>query len=215
MDRVKKSKTFSAMEARLNQTEAAAAEHARKMQAVYDQMAAKARQEYESQIAQITARQRAAVEAKDVQTFDRLEQHKAQLRQQPVAPPPEPVPEVVEYRRQREWTQDPALWAEAAQAVQYALEAGTRFQSPADQLTYAEGHMKRKYPHLFQPAQASAPARQSPVDPGGLSGGRSQSGGFGSLPADARAAFGKFVKDGLFADDDKGRKAYVEFYHAG
>jgi len=216
MERVKRSKTFTAMEERLRKSEAEAQETARKMQAVYDQIAERQRQEYETQLAQIAQQQRRAVETKDVQAFDALAERRAQLeRQAPVAAPPGPVPAVAEYRQKHEWAQDPALWMEAAQAVDLAARAGHVLRNPEEQLAYAESVMKRKYPHLFQPATpAPAPARPSPVDPGGIAGG-SRGPSLAALPAEARAAFSKFVKDGLFTDDAKGRAAYLEMYNAG
>jgi hypothetical protein len=223
LDRVKRSRTFTAMEARLKEREQQAAEHARKMEAVYEMTAKQQREKYERDLADLTARQRAAVETADLSEFDRLQAVRAKMLppEMPQAPQQAQAPDasVKEYVERNEWAKNPLLWNEAAQAVDWALKTGRTFTTPQEQITFAEGIMRQKYPHLFQSAQPAAtprPApRPSPVDGGGLAGGQGGGDAFAKLPADARAAFASAVKRGDFQDNAEGRKQFTEFYNEG
>lgn len=218
MDRVKRSKTFTAMETRLRQAEQAAADHARRMAAVYDRTAKQQQEQYEQRIADLNARQRAAVETADTAEYDRLQVERQKIvAPQPIeaAPDPEQLRPVREYVAAHDWTKNPLLWREASEAINMALSAGQHFGSPKDQIDYVDGLMRQKYPHLFQapqPASPPRPARPAPVDGGGL-GGNNGGDPFAKLPADARAAFANMVKRGDFKDDAAGRKQFVEFYN--
>lgn len=217
MDRVRRSKTFSAMQERQDRIELESAENNRRMQAMNDFALKSQRDAYQRQIAEISAQQRQAVADADTGRYDELERQKGSL-QAPVAPAPQaeqPRSQKVEdYRRANEWAQNPLIWGEMVAMVQYGLENGQKFTSDADQIAYAERHIFQKYPHLAPKKDEPArPTRPSPVETGGLAGGRTKD-GFAALPPEARAQFQRFAKEKLFTDDDAGRRAYVEEYNA-
>lgn len=210
MERVKRSKTFSAMEDRLKAYEAQSAETARKTAALNEMALKRQREDFERQLAQITAGQRAAVAAQDTEAFDRLESQRAKLVTQAQEPPP-PDQEVVAYRAQNEWTKNPTLWAEAIQAVNVGLASGVQFTNAKEQIEFAESSLRLKYPHLFTAKETPKVARPVAVDGGGLAT-KQASNGFSALPSDARNAFARFVKEGLYPDSDAGRKQFMEDY---
>ncbi len=222
LDRVKRSRTFTAMETRLKEREQQAADHAKRMEAVYEMTAKPQRERYERDIADLAARQRAALETADTAEYDRLQSIRAKMAP-PEMPqqqaPAAPDVSVKEYVEKNEWAKNPLLWNEAAQAVDWALKTGRTFATAQDQITFAEGVMKQKYPHMFQAHQhAAAPRpapRPAPVESGGLAGGNGGGDGFAKLPADARTAFANMVKRGDFQDNAEGRKQFVEFYNEG
>jgi hypothetical protein len=151
------------------------------------------------------------VETADTREFDRLEALKRTVAP-PVQQPQGPSPVVSEYVAKNEWAKNPALWHEAATAVEIALRSGKQFRDDADQVAFAEGVMRQKYPHLFQ-AAPQVP-KTSRVDGGGLAGGIGGQTGFDKLPSDAKSAFKRMVAQGLFTDDAKGRAQYLEDYNA-
>lgn len=167
---------------------------------------------YAADLAAIQQRQREAVGMADTQRFDALEKQKAQLRPpSPVwnepAPKPTQDPVVTDYLAKNEWAQDDALREEGARAIDAAQRNGRTFNGYGEQLAYAESVMKRKYPHMFAPAEPQRPA-QSRVDGGGLGGSSRRVKGGDDLPADVRAVGKEFVADGVFKSLDDYAKAY-------
>lgn len=221
MDRVKRSKTFTAMHERMERQEREAKETARRLNAV-NEFALKAQREaFERQLAEISAAQRRAVAAGDVNSFDQLAAAREQIERRPPVPVSSPAPVVEEYRRANAWTENPLIWGEAVAAVDHALKTGHQFASEADQIKFAEAAIYQKYPHLApKPAAptdnpAPRPARPAPVESGGLAPTQRGNGGFNALPPEARAAFARFAAEGVFTNDDKGRAAYLEAYTNG
>jgi len=211
MDRVKRSKTFAEMQSRLERQDMEAQETARRLNAMNETALRIQRDNFERQLTDLTAQQRAAVEVADAEAFDRIERQKRQLTvpQPAVAAPTE----VAEYQRQNEWTQNPLLWQEAIQAVNLGLQAGA-VSDVASQIAYADRLMRQKYPHLFQKPEAPKPVtRPAAVDPGGLAA-RPASNGFNALPQEARAAFARFAREGLYPDTEQGRRDFMEIYNA-
>ena len=134
------------------------------------------------------------------------------MRQPPQPEQPQgPAREVVEYQQQNDWAKDPVLWQEAIQAVNYGLSSGAlQTPDPKAQLEFAERTMRAKYPHLFQ-----APAPRQRVDGGGLASGPAAGrSAFDKLPSEAKAAFERFVKQGVFANTKKDREEYASDYNA-
>ena len=219
MDRVKRSKTFSTMQDRLDRQDRENAENARRLQ-VMNEFALKAQREaHQRELASISAQQRQAVVDADPDRYDALERQKANL-QAPVAPVQQEQPvsqKVADYRQANEWAQNPLIWGEMVAVVQHGLDNGHRFTSDADQIAYAERHIFQKYPHLApKKDEPPRPVRPSPVETGGLAGGRTKD-GFSSLPADAKAAFDRFWKSGdIYAGMtiEQARASYVEDYNA-
>lgn len=165
------------------------------------------REKHKQAVAEIQRQQREAVENGDVERYDALERQRSNMKP-PEAPQEQqqagPAPEVVDYRQKNEWAQDPALWAEAAQAVNYMPD----FQkaTPAQQLQYAENVMRRKYPHMFQ-AQQEQPKPRNRVDGGGLGGGN-RGKGVNALPGEALAAAKEFVEQGVYKSVEDYAKDY-------
>lgn len=184
-------------------------ERIRKIETVSEQAMERLKKQHEAQIAEIRQKRREAVESGDVDAYDRLEKQERALvesQEAPAAPEkPEPAPEVVAYREANDWAKDPVLWAEAVNLVNYMPNLGS--SGPKEQLEFAEAQIKRRYPHMFQTEQ---PQRTTKVDGGGL--GASKRSGFATLPAEAKQTFKRFVKEGLFEDNDKGRQEFFDDY---
>lgn len=163
------------------------------------------KEEHKKAMADIQRQQREAVESGDVDRWDDLERQKSEMKPPQAEQPQQtgPVPEVQAYREKHDWAKDPALWGEAAQAVNFMpnLENAT----PAQQLEFAEGVMKRKYPHLFQTQEA--PKTRSRVDSGGLAGGN-RGKGVNALPSEAMAAAKEFVDQGVYKSVEDYAKDY-------
>ncbi len=169
---------------------------------------------WQAKLAELEGRQRRAVETADVQEFDRVQAEKRAMTPPPVVQPPAP-PQinqavVQDYIARNDWAKDPALRTEGALAIDAAMKSGTIFRDEAEQLEYAEGVMRRKYPHMFQSAQ---PPRQR-VDAGGLAGGSVGRSDFDKLPPEAKVAFQRAVARGDFTNDAKGKAQYLEYYNA-
>lgn len=207
LDRLKGSRLFKTFEQRMEDTVG-------RIDTVYQRALDRERKDWQAKMAELQAQQRKAVETADVQEYERIEAQKRALPPPPVAPQAN-VPQinqaaVEDYIARNDWAKDPALRMEGAQAIDVAMKSGMRFRDESEQLQYAEGVMRRKYPHMFQAAQ---PPRQR-VDAGGLAGGAIGAGKFDKLPNEAKAAFRKMVAQGLFTDDAKGRAQYLEDYDA-
>jgi hypothetical protein len=193
-------------------------DRARKLDALYQQQADSQRQAYESRLAEITRGQRQAASLADTDAYDRLEQEKARLappRQEQQDPePPQADPYVSQYRSSEggKWLDNPIL-----------LETGKKLidanpailQRPAqEQVAYAEAELRRMYPTYFPSGNgAQKPQRAQRVDGGGLAAQLGGGTGFEKLPPDAKTQFKRFVKEGLFTDDERGRKAYTNDYN--
>jgi len=161
---------------------------------------------YEEQLAAIRSEKTKAVELADVDAYQNLEAQEAKLKP-PEQEAPESYPEVDKYRAENEWTQNPLLWKEAAEAVNFMPNRDQA--TPQQQLAFAERAIRDKYPHKFQ-APAPKPSR---VDSGGLGGApvtRRQKGA-SDLPADVRKVAAEFVEEGVYDSVDQ----YAADYFGG
>lgn len=215
MDRVKRSRTFTTMAERIAKTEAESAETNRRIQAMNDFALKAQREQLERRIAEISVQQRAAVADADTDRFDALARQRSDLERAQVPPQqhagPDPVVEA--YRQANPWAQNPLIFAEMAAAVDFGMKSGQTFASTKDQLAYAEKVVLQKYPHLAaKQEEPPRPQRPGTVDAGGLAGGRRD--GFAALPSEARTAFDRYVREGLYTNDDKGRRSFMEDYNA-
>jgi hypothetical protein len=222
LDRIKDSRIFKTLNEQRERERRQMEDHLRRLDHVSGEAVKMLRAEYDAKVAQLNAQQRQAVETADVAQYERLQRQKDSLRPPqfdaaPVAPQASPV--VAEYEAKNEWVKDPVLRMEGAQAIDLAMRSGTRFADEAAQLQYAEGVMRRKYPHMFQPAQAAqtAPTGPARVDSGGLAAGGAfgKASAFAKLPPEAQAQFRKDAERGLFSNDEKGRARYAELYNEG
>ena len=188
----------------------------RKIEAMNERAIVAQREQYERDIAAISKAQRSAAEIADVQRYDALERQKTTMRP-PVEPrqaPPE-LAEVTAYKAANEWIRDPTFYAEARQAIDHAMQSGRQFQNASEQIQYAESVMKRKYPDIFRPpAQEVRAAPPSRVDGGGLGVGSSGVSAYSKMPGEAKAAFMKFVGQGIFANTPADQKRYADDYNA-
>lgn len=188
-------------------------ERTRRLEAMQAQAMEKQRQQYEARMQEIHAGKRRAVEEADTQAYDRWEQQERALGAPPQWPQQQPqdqgpAPEVEQYIQTNDWAKDPILWDFAARSVDANPEIMAK--SPGEQLAYAEQKVREYFPHKFeQPKQRQ---QRQMVDGGGLAGGR-QKGAFDKLPAEAKEQFRKFVKEGLFTDDEAGKKEYADGYN--
>lgn len=209
MQRVERSRIFQTMTQKNADLE-------RKLGAMNEKALERQRQEYESRMQALTQMQRRAVDEADTAAYDRAEQAKVALQreQQQHQAPQGPAQEVVQYREANEWTRNPVLWHEATEAVNVALQHGiVQTNDPKTQIEYAEQVIRTKYPHLFN-AQSKAAPRQK-VDGGGLAAGPARSGGaFEKLPAEAKHAFERQMKQGIWSDSKKDREEYAREYNA-
>lgn len=215
LERVQRSRIFQAMEGKLQQQESSFAETARKLEAMSERALETQKSQYEARMADVVRRQRAAVEIGDTDAYDKIEAERAHLlktapQEPPAAPeqPPGPDPEVAAYRQNNAWAQNPIIWREAAEAVNYM--PGLSTATPvAEQLKYAEQVIKQKYPHLFNTDDRPAPKQR--VEAGGLASSARKS-AFDKIPAEAKSQFKNFVEMGIYKDTKEDRETYANEY---
>lgn len=216
MERIQNSKPFKVLTERQAKLEAEFSERARKL----DEMNARAmeaqRAKYEADMQDITARQRRAVELADPDAFDALEkQRSAMVAPEPVAPVvPDVDPYVQEYAKQNDWVNNPVLRDAGSKIID--ANPAARAMSAKDQLAYAEQEVRKMYPAYFTADEpdANKPAPRQRVDGGGLGSAAAQAKDpFNKLPTEAKAAFKRFVSEGIFENTAEGRKAYVADYN--
>lgn len=224
--RVERSRIFQGMNQKLAEKEAAAEERIRRIEAMTDKALQAQRAAFERQLSDIEARKRAAVGMADEAAYDRLEKERAGLireAQRVLAPPQPPQapqrgpvdPEVASYAKTAAWMQNPALIAQGAFIVEHRPDIKAMPQM--EQVKAVERELSKMYPSFFQTAPSAAPAAPRPqtVDGGGLAGGASRAANsFDRLPPEAKSAFKKFAAQGLFPDNEQGRKAYTDEYLA-
>lgn len=215
MERAQSFKPFKASQEKLEKLEAETTDRLRRLEAASDRALNAQRAQFDRDIASITAAKLQAVETADVARYGALERQEAQLRApEPVEAPRGPDPTVIaEYEARNEWVRDPALRREGEIAIDAAHRMGMALPDTASQLAYAESVMKRKYPHMF--AAKDAAPRAAPVnrvDGGGLGIGAGRVDTFAKLPSEAQAQFKRFVAQGLFTNDEAGRKQYADDY---
>lgn len=189
------------------------------------------RETYERQIE--TAKS-AAVDEGDRQRYDELRQHQAEVRQQwaaedkevlpqaqPAAKPATtaPAPEVSSWIDRNAWFNKDTTLTEEATAYEDYLARARPGMSLEERLEETRKHVVAQFPHKFgKKAAMNGGSEQrrggSPVEGSqrGAGNGADSDGGFGQLPAEARAQFKAFVKEKLFTDDAVGRSKYAKYY---
>lgn len=210
MERAEASGPFRKMRER----EAALQHRLEKIENVSQRALERQRMQFERQLSDINAQKRAAVELGDTEAYDKLEKQASDivsLAREPAAPPPqaEPSPVVAEYVQKNEWAKNPLIWDTAIKLVD--SNPAMQMATPEQQLAYAEGEVRKMYPAYFEKPidMIPAPAR---VTAGGL--GAPAKSGFAKLPQEAQAAFSRFVAEGLFEDNEKGRKEFLDDYES-
>lgn len=215
-DRLDNFKPFAKLKETMSKLEADAAESARKMAALNERALADQRRQYEERMAAITRDQRAAVEEADTEKYDILEKQRGEIASayQPDTPAPKQDPYVASYENTENgaWLKNPVLRKTAFDLVngnQAILATG----SAQAQIEYAEGEIRKMFPAYFPQPEKPKPAAPVRVDAGGLAG-RAKDNGFSALPADAKAAFSRFVAEGLYQNNDADKKAFADEYAA-
>ena len=191
-------------------------ERLRRIEAVNTKALERQRQQHAAELDQLEQYKRAAVQSGNVQQYDAIDQRQRQLMAQPpveaaqpeAQPAPEPPdPVAVEYVEKNEWVKNPILRKAAVDLID--ANPAILASDTATQIKYAESEMRRMYPAYFTDAPQPAQAGQK-VHGGGLAGGKSSA--FDKLPAEAKAAYARFAKDGLYANDAKGKEEYANDY---
>jgi hypothetical protein len=169
------------------------------------------RQQYESRLAEVQRQQREAVETADSERFENLRRHEDRLRATAPAPQPEVNPEVAAYREKNPWVSDPEVGAYAYHLIE--ANPAVKTLTFANQMKFVEKNVREMFPDRFPILREADIPRQRPdpthskVDGGGLAGSRRSLAD--KLPAEARAAGSRFVKQGLYSSLDEYAKVYL------
>lgn len=162
------------------------------------------RSEWQARVEAAQAAQRKAAEDHDTVALLEAQNREKRLlsaepkpepTQGPRAPAPDDLAFMEKYRAENEWTKHPGLMAEGAQYINMAAEGGRSFSNWQEQVEYAEGLLKQKYPHVFQ---VPAPA-VSRVESGGMAPARRPAGrGADDLPPEAKRVGQEYVSEGIY-----------------
>lgn len=196
------------------------------------------RESYEAQIA--VAKRQAAAEG-DVERFDQIEAHEIQVKKawaaddaeiskQPEAAKHDPrTAAAAPAAETQDWITKNSTWfqkdrtlTDEAVAYESYLANAEPGLTLVERLEKTRAHVVGKFPSKFgrkagmdetKGAQERNGRGGSPVE-GSQRGanGSDSDGGFGKLPAEARAQFKAFVKEKLFTDDAAGRAKYAKYY---
>lgn len=161
---------------------------------------------HKTELANVRAAQRKAVDDGDLETYDSLEKREIELLSNPPSEPELADPqeslkaqaaqEVTAYRSTEDgkWLNNPMLARQAYEVIEYT--PGAKALDTMGQIQLAKQSLEGMYPHLF-PKQAPAGRTQTKVDGGGLAS-SSGSKGVNSLPAEALKVGKEFVSDGIY-----------------
>ena len=169
--------------------------------------------ELQSRMAQLQEQKVKAVEVGDVAEFQRLEKQQAELNKQAAevpkteAVPPDHRLAIDQWRVGKDWFQKDRVKTTAA-AEFYGEAQAQGISDPKAILAYVDQKMAGTF------ADLAPKAAVTPVEAGLTFGGGATASGFDKLPKDAKDAFQRFVKQGLFQDTKEGRAAYAEDYNA-
>lgn len=160
------------------------------------------KQAYDDAMRDISAKQAEAVSRGDGAAFQQLREMENKLREQ--APehtqniPSGPPPEFLEWREQNPWYGVDAEMTEVADA--YGVGLAQRGTPISEAFAKTTEHIKRAFPHKF-----AAPRQQRTSVEGGGRPASTSGKGYNNLPADAKAACDRFVKQKLMT-----REQYVK-----
>lgn len=172
--------------------------------------------ELQTRMAELQAQKVQAVEVGDVDKFKAIERQQAELSKQaaeiPQAPKQEAVPPdhraaIDQWSVGKDWFKTDPIKTQAA-VVLYGQAQQQGLSDPKAILAFVDQEMSKRFADMA-PKQAV-----TPVEAGLTFGGGSQASSFDKLPKDAKDAFQRFVKQGLFKDTKEGRAAYAEDYNA-
>jgi hypothetical protein len=156
------------------------------------------------EIEAVKAEMAAAKREMDFDRFEATAARKAELERQTLPPPPAPEVDPTV----RDWiaanpvvTADPMMARMLLPLGEEAMRLG--FRSPAEQVDYAERRLRSLFPDKWK-APEPQPQRRAfaPVDGGGLAPVK-RGRGAADLPAEARQAGERYVREGLFKSLDE------------
>jgi hypothetical protein len=172
---------------------------------------------YDRAVADIKASQLQAVEAGDTEAFKRTEQQldalakKAEPEKVADAPPPDPAFSSWQDKNKWYWT-DPELKQVGIAAFARISQAWGRDPNTmdAERLEAVSQEVQKRYPERFPNAGASngngqqtQQRRSASVEGGGEARGGKRGKSYADLPADAKAAADRFVKQGIYKTKDE------------
>lgn len=219
LDRVKRSRIFKVMEDRAQQAETSARETMDRLEHMNQKALERQRTQHEAEIKALRSQRDRAAEDGDMDEYRRLaEREQSMLDAPPTADSlpaektPTVDPEAKAYRESEagQWLNNPVLFNTARQLID--ANPAVLAQPAKAQIAYAEAEIRKLYPAYF-PAEKK-PAPRQVVDQGGLAGtGARTADPFAKLPAEAKAQFERFVKDGTFKNTKEDREEYANEYN--
>lgn len=168
------------------------------------------------------AAQRNATASGDLEHYDRLEAGKkaaiadfdrqvGEVRQPAVQEQPKPTPQSEDpvfqaWHKKNPWYLTDHEMTAVAEAYSQTLVRQNPTQPLEDNMRDTENWMRKRYPEKFGVTAGAPPA----VEGGGtrMTASASRGKGWNDLPGDARAQGAKFIKDGLFKDQNDYAKEY-------
>lgn len=167
--------------------------------------------ELQSRMAELQAQKVQAVEVGDVDKFKAIERQQAELSKQATKQEADVTPDhrvaIEQWSVGKDWFRNDPVKTQAA-VVLYGQAQQQGYSDPKAILAFVDQEMSKRFADMA-PKQAV-----TPVEAGLTFGGGSQATSFDKLPKDAKDAFQRFVKQGLFKDTKEGRAAYAEDYNA-
>lgn len=189
-------------------------ERTRKLEAVTQRVLADQQARHQAELERIRAEKLKAVDLADVDAYRKLDEQEKALSQPEQPRQPDADPFIQDYVARNPWVQNPMLQKVGAALVDAnpaiaASDAKTQFE-------YAERQLRVLHPEFFPAAPAAPkPAPRRNVDAGGLAVPNAGGDPMAKLPSEAKAAFKKFVAQGIFKDTAADRKRYADDYNAG
>ncbi len=176
----------------------------RRLENTYIDVMKRQKAQHEVDVAAIATDQRRAVEEGDVDAYDAQVKRRDALGAAPEVPDGAPPPNdaVVRWAADNPWLKNKAMWAVANDAFQESADSGGDVHS---QIAAADAEIRRRYPEKFEAPRAT-------VETGGQVKRGKVTKGAAQLPPEARVAFEKLVREGMYGKDDiaKYAKSYWE-----
>lgn len=189
-------------------------EAVRKIEAVATKQFERERANHAAELNRIKAEKVAAVETGDIDTYRALEKQEDKLREAaPEAAKPSAVPDdhrsaIEQWSVDKAWFKADPIKTQAA-AIIYGQAQQNGLTDPKAILAYVDREMSKQF------ADLAPKAPKAEAVEGGLTfGSSSVASPFEKLPADAKAAFRRFVEKGVFKDTKEDRATYAEDYNA-
>lgn len=158
---------------------------------------------------QLVRDERAGLDAFDREAYAAAQQPQQQQRQSPYSPAQQA--QVSDWVGRNLWyANDPEMRAVATIYSQGAAEK-TPGITLAENLDATERYMRQRYPEKFPSSQRSGGGGTAVEGGGRMPAAAARGKGFADLPADAKAQFDKFVKEGIYTSKEAGDYAKEYF----